>query len=593
MHLKHICLYFLLILIPSYAISEEYWVHNEGALWLADSSNSLSYTEVVNEEFQPFENVVTTGFDSVTFWVKYPLPPSEEKRVLEIVTAQTEYIQVFFDDQDTPLEFGAALPFQNRGYEHKNFIVDLPENKIVTNLFIKIVSTNNVGLLFKVKSQQSFTNYSIKEYLGLGIYYGVLLLLLLYNALLFISIRDKVYLWYALTVSMAIGISLTDDGLGFQYLWSDAPEMSQPLGYYVFPVGFLIFYTLYAFHYLPRSFTSKKWLLYGVGALSILFLFIELINSGSDPFTFSYTFPFMFIYLMYWRYFLKGYRPARYFLLGNTFALIGVMVNQMRLKGWIEGNIYTFYAFEVGMVLEFISLSLALADRYKQIVKAKDKAVKKEIELQKDLNEEQAKTIEIQEEKQQLAEKVNKELEEKVSSRTKELENKNKQLNDLVGKLKELNIGYDKENWALKLNLNEEKKSQLLGKKLDYKAFLKIYPTDNRCKTFLAEYRWKKFTCDVCRSDVAIPTNEFDVKCSSCAKKYSITHNSLFQYQKLPLTKLMYLVYIFHRDSKSDVNELSEELEISTNSIYAFRKKVQVSQERFKKAPDNWLDLVF
>jgi transposase-like protein len=593
MHWKYVCLYFLFLVVPELAVADDYWIHEKGAEWYADSSNALSFSAVQKKEFQTFENVITTGFDSITFWVKYALPPSSHKRVLEIITAQTEYVQVYSQNQTKPLELGAFLPFSKRGYEHKNFVIDLPSNDSICNIFIKVVSNNNVGLLFKVKSQQSFTNYSLKEYLGLGLYYGVLFLLLVYNLLLFLSIRDKVYLWYSLTVLMAVGISFTDDGLGFQFIWSEFPNASQPLGYYIFPIGFLTFYSLYAFHYLPRSFVSKRWLLYGVAALSLFFLILEVFIVTEDPFTFSYTFPFIYIYVFYWKYYLKGYRPARFFLLGNTFALIGVLINQMRLKGWVAGNIYTFYAFEVGMVLEFISLSLALADRFKQIVKAKDEAVKKEFELQKVLNNEQSKIIEIQKEKQELAEKVNRELEDKVQQRTEELESKNQQLNDLVGKLKELNIGYDKENWALKINLNEEKKSQILGKQLSFKEFLKVYPSDEKCRSFLSEHRWSNFNCNICGNDNFEVLKNYDGKCSKCGKKYTLTFESLFHRQKISLNKLMYLTYVFHLNSNHDAAELSEEIDVSTNSIYAFRKKVLVVLEKQKRPSKSWLDLVY
>ena len=78
--------------------------------------------------------------------------------------------------------------------------------------------------------------YSQSAYGLLALYYGMLLALALYNLLLFLSLRDPVYLAYVLfTVSMAIGqISL--NGLGNQYLWPDWPAW----GNVALPVGFAL-----------------------------------------------------------------------------------------------------------------------------------------------------------------------------------------------------------------------------------------------------------------------------------------------------------------------------------------------------------------
>lgn len=571
----------------------EYWLHEEGAKLFIDNSQDLDFKTVQKQRFKTPEKWPSTGFESKTFWVQYNLKATNQKRILEVITPQTESIQVYIplDTGISEVVLGSKNQFSKRKYLHKNFIADLPQK--ATMIYIKVNSPNNVGLLFKIRTQSYFTNYSLNEYLALGMYYGILILLVLYNLLLFASIRDKVYLWYSLAVLMAIGISLTDDGLGFQYIWSEYPKLSQPLGYYVFPIAFLLFYAAYAYYYLPKSFYQRKWLAIGVLVLLIQYVLVEWISSIYNPFSFLFALPFLLIYLFYWYCYSKGYRPARFFLIGNTFAIIGVLVNQMRLLGWMPGNIYSFYAFEAGMVLEFVSLSLALADRYKQIIKQKNRAVQKEIKLKNKLTEEQAKMIEVQKEKQLLSEKVNRELEEKVQQRTEDLAAKNDQLNDLVSKLKELNIGYDKENWALKLNIKEEKKKQLLGQRVTFDEFLKLYPTDERCRVVLAEYRWNRFVCELCGSASMEVQSDHSAKCSSCSKKYSINYKSLFQYQKLPLTKLMYLTYLFHSNAQQDIQYISEEIDVSTNSIYSFRKKVMDVKNEQKNSSKNWMDLIF
>ncbi|MCK7466916.1 MAG: 7TM-DISM domain-containing protein, partial [Desulfosudis oleivorans] len=70
---------------------------------------------------------------------------------------------------------------------------------------------------------QTFIEKNHDEQFVLGIYYGIVLAMLVYNLLLYLSIRDPIYLYYVSYISAFVLLQLTLNGLAFEYLWPTLP----------------------------------------------------------------------------------------------------------------------------------------------------------------------------------------------------------------------------------------------------------------------------------------------------------------------------------------------------------------------------------
>nr|WP_281245996.1 7TM diverse intracellular signaling domain-containing protein [Pseudomonas benzenivorans] len=62
-----------------------------------------------------------------------------------------------------------------------------------------------------------------REHLILGLIYGVILALLLYNLIILLALRNPAYLWYVLTMAASLVFIASMSGHGFQYLRPDGP----------------------------------------------------------------------------------------------------------------------------------------------------------------------------------------------------------------------------------------------------------------------------------------------------------------------------------------------------------------------------------
>ena len=92
--------------------------------------------------------------------------------------------------------------------------------------------------------------FSKIEFICLGIFYGFILTMIIYNLILFFSTKDKVYPLYIGLLIMGTIRTLAEDRMGGLYLWRSNQELSYILGIYIAPNAILIFYMLFTFNYL-------------------------------------------------------------------------------------------------------------------------------------------------------------------------------------------------------------------------------------------------------------------------------------------------------------------------------------------------------
>lgn len=110
-------------------------------------------------------------------------------------------------------------------FQHRNFVFPIAlaaGSRAV--FFLRVSSQGSLTLPLNVWRQDVFEQHGRSSYALLSLYYGMLLALAAYNLLLYVSLREPIYLLYvAFVTSMAVG-QLSLNGLGNQYLWPAWPE---------------------------------------------------------------------------------------------------------------------------------------------------------------------------------------------------------------------------------------------------------------------------------------------------------------------------------------------------------------------------------
>lgn len=192
-------------------------------------------------------------------------------------------------------------------------------------------------------------------------------------------------------------------------------------------------------------------------------------------------------------------------------------------------------------------------------------------------------------EKELLKDKVNRELEIAVSKRTTEVELQkqellalNKELKVYQEKIDYINSELDKDNWKLQKSLSEAKKEKILKRISTYLEFCEVFKSNFECINHLIELKWNDgFKCKKCKSqNYMLVAQTKKRKCTNCKHIESPTANTIFHGVKFPLSKAFYLVYLTHHNKKNNtIDELSLELDLRRNTLWAFRKKVQEKRD--------------
>jgi two-component system, sensor histidine kinase LadS len=504
----------------------------------------------------------------------------------------------FYDESGRLLgQAGFALPFNTRPISHKNFTFRLPEHKgEVQKFWIRLRSGEGFGVHFRIRSDDFFIYYSLNEYLLLGMYYGIIFIMALYNLFLFFSVREKIYLYYVFYALSCAFISFSEDGLGFQYLWGQNPSVN----YYLSILTRLLLLTTfipYATSFLnlrtqmPEA-TKYIWLFYFL-YLFTLPLYIYGILKQEVRFI-LFLAPFVIVYYCAVKMHFRKYQPARYFIAGYTLILISLAVFLLRISGLAGSTFFIVYCFNFGFVLEVVILSLALGER---------------LRIEKTLKEVgQKKIIEQLRENQALKDKLNSELEIKIAERTRELQVSNEQLvntnaelekayallRDQAEEIEAINKHLDEHNQELQLNVKELAKARVMFREVRFEEFSNIYPDEDTCMKYLAQIKWEKgYTCRKCENENSSPgRSPYSKRCTRCGYEESSTAFTIFHRNRIPLNKAFYMVFLVSTHKKEITSEeLSRKLEIRQKTCWSFKQKIvkainESSGKKFKA--ENW-----
>jgi two-component system NtrC family sensor kinase len=119
----------------------------------------------------------------------------------------------------------------------------------------------------------------------------------------------------------------------------------------------------------------------------------------------------------------KGYKPAKFFLIGWSIFLIGICIYVLKDFGFLPYNIFTRYTMHFGTAAEVILLSFALADRINILKQEKEQS--------------QTEALLALQKNEKLIIEQNVVLENRVQERTIELKHTNEELNSTLSNLKD------------------------------------------------------------------------------------------------------------------------------------------------------------
>lgn len=567
-----------------------------------DSTNRLTFKEISKERFQQFIKIRSdfskNNFNTdYTYWVKLSIdntPESKKKWLLEFYDQSIDHITAFIPDGTggyTVKEMGDKNPFSQRLFNHKNFQLLLDNNEDgITNFYFKINSSQKADIRIALRSLNRFVHYALSEYFLYGLFYGMILIIAFYNFLIFLAVKEMKYVYYILYLLSVAFYAMSLDGIGFQYFWPNSPGWNAVVNG-IFSFSIVLWAVLFTVRFLNTkrkalAFHYSLWLSLSVKiGLFCLGLFVD---NKYFELTYFDSIPFLLILSTSVFLLIKKYQAARFFVMAYGVLFIGISIKVLANYAIIPHNTLVYYSLHFAFLVEMVLLSFALGDRIRLMKEIRDKALKRSLLQYK--------------ENISLKEKVNKELESKVSARTAELQTKNKlletynsQLQEKDEEIKRINALLDKDNWKLKSSIRASFRARLTQKSLTLSEFREIFPDSSACYRYLEELKWGEgFRCRHCdNSKYGKTPKVFSRRCTKCGYINSVTSGTVFHGIKFPLDKAFYIIYASYiTQEKLTLDQLATTLDLRRNTIWAFRKKVQTRIANSEESDPGWEEIV-
>ena len=347
--------------------------------YLEDVQGSLTIDQVINGHDLPFQHWQTSGdinlgFTQSTYWFRFTLTKDPNdvniNKFLLIPFITLQHVEFYAHNQPTLLA-GANHPFESRVWPHRYFVFPIQLLETPQTYYLKIQTNTAMTVPLSIWNPDDFAEETQVTYLGLGVYYGEMIALMLYNLLIFLYLKENSFLLYAL-FAMSMGLSmLFGNGVGQQYLWSYSLfglwESQFTTGLYALTLttaiafarsflqinqiskrldnllssilwaGFVIFVSAFL--------TDQAWVAEG-SAIVIMFGTLLILWAG-----------------MFAHY--HGNPSAIFFVLPWSILCLGAFISGLRSFDWIETNIITANSVQLSSAVEMLLLSFALAHRIK------------------------------------------------------------------------------------------------------------------------------------------------------------------------------------------------------------------------------------
>ncbi|PKA16105.1 7TM diverse intracellular signaling domain-containing protein [Leptospira haakeii] len=378
--------------------------------YLEDPERKLTFEDVSKPDVE--SKFIKSDQDSLDFgqlnynyWFRLTFEndtPESVSKLVEINYSNIDIVQFYKPNIDgvySKEESGMLFPFSARSFKNRNFVyqIDLAPGQQKT-YYLMTWTSGGLKVPLTLWDKENFVQYNADVQHGLGLYYGVMVVMILYNIFIFFSVRDVSYFYYVSYILGFLGIQLVLTGHGFQYLWPDFPFLQR--NFYVIFTGIcMAAVLLFTKRFLNTKQNVPAWLDKSMKVMIVahgLLLFTPLVLPPEITVKLALvlTIPVLiFIPIATVISFLKKFRPARYFLLAFTVLTVSGTVVVLGFMNVIGSSFLTEYGLYLGSTMEVILLSIALADRINIMKKEKEEAQAKTLEMQKILTESYARFV--------------------------------------------------------------------------------------------------------------------------------------------------------------------------------------------------------
>lgn len=389
---------------------------------------------------------VNFGISPDVYWFSFTISPtpnqhSEENRLLlQINYALLDKLDVAIYSNVGSRPYaryfaGDTVSVDSWPIAHATPLFPLPSADTSQRVVIRAETTGSLRLPLALWEESKFIEYNASQTLALGLFFGILCAMGISNLFIFITTKNRAFLYYSGYV-FSLALTLTSlHGFGYAYLWPDQAWF-QNRATIIFANATALLGVLFTRYVLPIAAQSQRLDLVLRGVTWIFGLSI----------IFNYLFPYALMIKLYlamlsfivlllifvsgWLA-IKGIALARYFAIAWAFLFISCVVACLDNLNILSSPVSVSYLLIIGGAVESLILALILAISYShsrdEFINTQQFALTQEIEASR-----------AKEELLAVQKSYQDDLEYKVEERTLELEIALRELSEVNQELERL-----------------------------------------------------------------------------------------------------------------------------------------------------------
>jgi signal transduction histidine kinase len=371
--------------------------------FLKDKHNSFTIDEVIQMDktgkfIRSHESILNLGNSTAAFWIKIRYQNAGKQNTYLIVDVPNiEYIDFYATDAYSKLmkEHTGSLAQPNPNVVAKNrYLFDLPQTNDTigfSDVYLKVRSDNIMLVALKIADTKTLISSATYKVGFESIYSGILIMLFIFNIFLFISVKDRTYLYYSVYIA-ALFVYVVLYLRGYSYVFGSDFRRFVNLYPHVFASLATIAAFFFSWEFLGiKQRVPKLVLVYrAMGGLWFVLLIIALFGGKSilavlvNYLTFISCIIAWYAGLCAYR---KGLKPALYYLIAWFAVGLSFVVAILGLSGVIPYYDLSYEVGPIGTTIEMLFLSFALGDRFNHIRQEKNRVKKENLDLVLSQNE--------------------------------------------------------------------------------------------------------------------------------------------------------------------------------------------------------------
>lgn len=343
---------------------------------LEDETTLLTIQQILTPQYQAKfvrsnRKIPNIGLTDAALWCELKIiNTTNEDCYLELFDAAPDSITVYETTNSDSIKItngGNYISFKNREIDANNYMFRLcGRTDTEKTYYVRIINgrgtqfSATVGTLKGVLENQHVINFCH------GIYFGIMLLMVLYNLCIYFSLHDRSYLYYVIygTIMTLMNACLT--GYAFEYLWPNNPGLNRYEDLVTASLGIsgIVFATnfLQTKKYYPKM-HKMLFSFCGVFIICMLLVLTQHFLLASTIVEIGSLALIIFFFITAFTLLKKGYKPAKFFLYAWSILLLCVCIYILKDFDLIPYNTFTIYSLQIGSSLEAVLLSFALADK--------------------------------------------------------------------------------------------------------------------------------------------------------------------------------------------------------------------------------------